>query len=397
VAAWVAWSAQASPAATAADGHGTILVDGEKVFLIGLSAPPPLGGTTPWGTDSLDEVVAAGVNLVKAGPIRARWTLAQLAEARRWNEAAARRGIHTWVNLRELARAMPGSEEEALLAQVVSTLRGDAGLGFWKGADEPFFAGWPAPSLAHAFELTKSFDPDHLQVIIQAARGGAADLAPYSSVTNVHGVDVYPVRYVDAAPDLHRVGRWVRRIASVTPSHAVVATLQICFSGSDDPRGSGGYVLPTRKQERYMVYDAILNGARGLNFFNGAAPQCLGRRDAEAGWNWTFWRTVLRRLVLEVGPKSPLYRALLAPGAGLSLRVSDRRGMQVITRRVGFRDLWVVAARHGAGRAVVRFGGLPSWVTQGTVYQEQRRVAARGGAFADVFSRWAVHVYHFRG
>jgi len=58
-------------------------------------------------------------------------------------------------------------------------------------------------------------------------------------------------------------------------------------------------------------------------------------------------------------------------------------------------DLWVIAARSGAGTARVTFKGLPLWTRRATVYTEGRSVTAAGGSFHDDFSQWGVHVYHF--
>ena len=62
--------------------------------------------------------------------------------------------------------------------------------------------------------------------------------------------------------------------------------------------------MPTRAQERYMLYDAILNGARAVAFFGGDLRGCWNARDAASGWNWTFWHDVLRGLVSEISAKS---------------------------------------------------------------------------------------------
>ena len=52
---------------------------------------------------------------------------------------------------------------------------------------------------------------------IEAPRGTVADLAPYSSVTDVHGVDIYPVSLAHPDPDLGAVGRWTATLASISP------------------------------------------------------------------------------------------------------------------------------------------------------------------------------------
>ena len=396
-----AGSAAATP--TSYDRDGTILVGGAKVFPIVLTLPPPLGGMTPSGRDGLDEVASAGVNFVRAGPIRTTPADAIVADAQAWNRAAAARGIHTWVYLRELALAQPGTPEDAMLRSVVAALKNDRGLGLWKGADEPRWMGW-APSLLHyAYCLTtsrgdpswcdtsRSLDPSHLWVTIQAPVGSASDLAPYSAVTDIHGVDPYPIAVGVSNPDLHHVGRWTEAVASVTPNRAVWTTLQICFSGSSD--ASGRFVLPTWAQERYMAYDAIINGARALNFFGGANPRCWTAADAARGWNWSFWNAVLRPLIVEIGPRSPLYPALLHPATAVSMTATDATTQ--VTSRAGTGETWVLAARHGEGEAEVTLSGLPPSTTTGTVYTEGRSVAVRDGAFTDHFAKWDVHVYRF--
>jgi hypothetical protein len=385
----------AGAASTTIDARGTILVDGLKAFPIGLTRPPALDARTPWGTDALTEVTSAGVTLLRVDPLDGRWSAEALAAARAWNAAAAARGARTWVNLRELTSAGPGTPEEASLQEAVGALKDDPGLGMWKGADEPWWTGLGPERLHHAYSATKTIDPSHLWVTIQAPRGNPWDLAPYSAVTDLHGVNVYPVDYRIPDPRLDAVGRWTRAIRSVTPNQAVFATLQICFSGSDDPAGSGAYVMPTRRQERYMIYDAIINGARALNFFGGNYRECLSGTDLEAGWNWTFWNTVLKSLIMEIGPRSALYPALLAPGTDRALWPSDAT-TQLRSRQVGTRDIWVIAARHGRGTKRVTIRGLPRSVRGGIVYTERRRVAVRNGAFTDTFGRWAVHVYRFR-
>lgn len=377
------------------DASGTFVIDGTEVFPITLSKPPQIDSRTPWGTDGLAEVASAGVNLLKIGPPpRVPWTEAAVADVQKWNESAAARGMHTWVDLRELAHAQPGTPEEALLRTLATRVKDSPGMGMWKGADEPWWTGLAWYEIQHAYAVAKSIDPVHPWVLIQAPRGTELDLAPYTGVTDAHGVDIYPVRYGLTNPDLHRVGRWTRRIASITPGKPVFTVLQVCYSGSFDRMGSGAYVLPTREQERYMAYDAIVNGARGLFFYGGDDPHCFNGTDAAVGWNWTFWNAVLKNLILEVGPKGLLQPALLAPGPGLRLS-SDNRTTQLWNRRVGT-DIWVIAARHGVGTRRVTVKGLPRSIRSGRVYWEGRSVRVRNGVFTDTFRQWGVHVYRFR-
>jgi hypothetical protein len=388
---------RAGAARTTYDANGTILVNGVKTFPIALNKPPPLAGRTPWGTDALDEVVGGGVTLLGAGPLGRDWNDDDdLTDAHAWTAAASARGVHAWIHLRELARAAPGTRAEERLRAVVRALARDPGLALWKTVDEPWWSGYPVTALEYSYALLKSLDSAHLSFVVQAPRGTPGDLAPYAAVADVHGVDPYPVGYGQPDPNLHVVGAWTEKIASVTPHQVVMTTLAICFAGSADRAGSGAFVLPTLRQARYMAYDAIMNGARALNFYGGHVRSCHAQQDGGLEWNWTYWANVLRPLLAEIGRRSRLYPVLLAPGSTLAVRSSDLQ-TPVIARRVG-REVWLIAARWGRGSARVRFSGLPrSLASRGWVYREGgRQVVARGGAFTDRFSRWDVHVYRFR-
>lgn len=390
---------------TSYDVHGAFRVNGRRFFPIGVTMPPPLDGRTPWGTAAVDELVGGGVTVFRTGPSNREWTDELLAYAQAWNEAAAARGVFTWVHLRELAEALPGTEREARLRQVVEALRDSPGLGLWKGVDEP----WPRllpPALRHAYDVVKETDPNHLfhTVFGPFSRDGTMlhkapdppDLRPYNAVTDTHGIDVYPVyHHLQGVrePKLHMVGRWLAALRRATGRNALTTTLQICFKGSKNRQGDD-FVLPTRRQERYMVYDAIINGARGLFFFGGELPRCQTERDRALGWNWTFWNRVLEDLVDEIAEGSPLHAALLRPETTVRLRTNSTRTGAI--RRYGRSgELWVIAAHNGGQTRAVTIRGLPPWARSGRLYPGGGRVTAAGGKLTLHFPRWGVRVVRF--
>jgi hypothetical protein len=404
---WFLLPGAAAAAVTTVDRHGTTLVDGRKVFPIVLAKGPERGSTTPAGLDALDEVASAGVNFLKVGPASTVWSDADTADAIGWNLEAAKRGIHTWINLSTLSRARPGSWEETQLRRVISSLERDPSgraIGMWKGAEEPWRYRIPPASLGFAYCLATSrgregcagrrpADSDHLWVTVQAPRGSPPGLTRYSAVTDVHGVNRYPVALGNPNPALHEVGLWTDTLARSTPNGSVWTTLQVCWSWSYD--ASGNFALPTKREERFMIYDSILNGARNLAFYGANNPKCWGAVDAVYRWNWTFWNEVLAPLVREINARSPIAPALVNPGSTRRL-ASDDASVQVISRRGAGRDLWVIAARSGEGSRDVTIDGLPPSATRGTVYTEGRSVTAADGWFTDKFERWDVHVYRFR-
>ena len=122
----------AAAATTRLDRHGTVVLDGRKVFPIALAKGPP--------ADGFAEVAAAGVNVLKVGPAGG-WTADDLARTIAENRAAASHGLSTWVNLSAFAQLRPGGWRESLLRHVVGTLEADpsaSAIALWKGADEPW-------------------------------------------------------------------------------------------------------------------------------------------------------------------------------------------------------------------------------------------------------------------
>ena len=67
-----------------------VMIDGKKVFPLGLSNPSPLSGKTPSGNDAWSEVAGAGANFVRSAQVD--WSLqqieAQIAAQAAWIHAA---------------------------------------------------------------------------------------------------------------------------------------------------------------------------------------------------------------------------------------------------------------------------------------------------------------------
>jgi hypothetical protein len=391
------------------DANGGFIVDRRPTFLIALSTPPPLSGRTPEGLPGPVEIVRAGVNLVRVGPRWTGWTRRELERVLAWDRIAVLLGVHTWVRLNAFAATQPRWRGDAHLAAIVHALTSSpfaAGIGLWQGADEPWSRGISARSLAFFYCRVSSrgdprscadeptLDRHHPLVTILAPSGSRVALAPYSDVTDSLGVDVYPVTLNNAdSPDLHMVGVWTRTIARITPNDSVWTTLQICSKHAYNAE-TGAYVLPSAYQERYMVYDAIINGARGISFFGGGNPRCWSPTDRRYGWNWSFWNSVLVRLIEQIGPHSALGPALDNVVSNDVLPTSDP-GAEVISR-IGHtpkRQLFVIAARSNPGGGHVTISGLPASVKSAAVYGEHRTVRVSDGTLSDTFRQWQVHVY----
>ena len=104
-----------------------------------------------------------------------------------------------------------------------------------------------------------------------------------------------------------------------------------------------------------MAYEAIIEGARGLMFFGGHMTEVCVPEDAAAGWNWSFWRQVLRPLVREL--TSPeLHPALIVNNDSAEREAEDcplgHRDRRPAQQRLGvpLRDRGQARRRHRAGQ-----------------------------------------------
>ena len=339
---------------------------------------------------------------MRSGPTgNGDWTAAYMKEEIHLLDVAARYHMHAAPWLKELADFPPtAAAKEKRLEEVINALKNHPGLGVWKGDDEPEWGKKSPANLRHIYEIIKKVDPNHPVWIVQAPRGTVQSLAAYNDTLDITGTDIYPIGYPPGShsllpnKEISMVGDYTQRMREVTQGKKPFwMTLQIAWSGV---AGKGKTLrFPTFAQERFMTYEAIINGARGLIYFGGNLPVTFNDRDAKLGWNWTFWECVLRPVVEEVGANGPLAEAMVAPDSTLPIR-SDGKGIEFVVRETP-QALYVLAcARDPSVTAQVKFTGLPAGAGEGKVlFEEPRTVKVAGGSFEDWFGPYEVHVYRF--
>jgi hypothetical protein len=152
--------------------------------------------------------------------------------------------------------------------------------------------------------------------------------------------------------------------------------------------------FPTFPEERFMTYQAIINGARGLTYFGGGLSKGLSDQDRKLGWNWHFWSRVLRPVIEEVGAKSPLYPALVAPDSKLPVSVKGE-GIEFCVREVSG-EVFLLACKREGPPIKAQFSGLSEAAGGDVLFEEPRTVQVKAGKFSDWFAPFEVHVYHFK-
>jgi hypothetical protein len=171
--------------------------------------------------------------------------------------------------------------------------------------------------------------------------------------------------------------------------------LQIAWSGVLPPAHVPRF--PTLLEERFMAYQAIVAGARGLAFFGGHLTQLMRPADAQSGWNWTFWERVLKPLVTELS-STAIAPALVAPAATVTI-TANAADIDFVTRQAdGF--LYLIAVRRGSSTSQITFSGLPAGIGGGEVLFEYaqgrfRQITVTSSGFHDWFGPHDSHVYRF--
>jgi hypothetical protein len=339
----------------------------------------------------------------------------QIASVIQELDAAAEHTLQLWVALAGIDNDLA---HRSLLDRIVGVLKAHPGLGAWKGADEPAHGHVPAAGCVAVYKHLRSLDPDHPVVLIEAPRGPSPDphardvpltvpaVAPYAAACDIHGIDIYPVSeppglHAGGPPvntDISVVGDMTRLIVRASPGHAIWTTLQIAWSGVVPPHPT---IFPTLPQARFMAYDAIIAGARGLFFFGGQIQAAMSAADRRLGWNWTYWRRVLQPLLQELtdaahGP------ALTAP-LSAHKPAASAADVAVSAREAGQFFYLLAARRSPTSTGKIRFTGLPAGIRSGTVLAHPggnpaRELTVSAGAFTDPspFAPHNARMYRFR-
>src|SRR5258705_5249920 len=193
------WSSRAA-SHISINSNQVLVIDGKTVFPIGFTMPPPPDGKTPNGKDAIGELREAGATFLRTGVMGKEWDNDAITQELRYQDAAAKCGMHCWVFLRELGSIPDGDlKREAMLRKVVTALKSHPGLGVWKGEDEPEWGKRPIPPLVRTREIIRELDTNHPIAVTHAPRGTIESLRRYNAAADITGADIYPIGFPPAA------------------------------------------------------------------------------------------------------------------------------------------------------------------------------------------------------
>ena len=391
----------AKAATVTIDKDQFFVVNGERVFPFFFMLAPPPDARTPSGADAWRELKQYGTVFHHCNVLPGQWGAAGEARIDRMLARSAETGLLCAVAIRDLDAPQPGNAAtESELRRVIAKYKDHPGLGIWKGSDEPEWGKVVPERCQRFYDIVHKMDPKHPVWLIQAPRGTPESLKRYDAACDIAGLDIYPVSYPPGRhshlpnKSLSVVGdytRWIREIHG--NARPVVMCLQVCWSGVANPGRTLRF--PTFPEQRYMSYQAIINGARGLLYFGADYQACLNERDRTLGWNWTYYDRVLKPVLDELRPGGPLYPALVAPDSKLPVTVEGAGDVEFTFHETAGADYLIASKREGS-TVQVKFRGLPAWIREGQVlFEEPRKVAVTSDGFDDWFGPNEVHVYRF--
>ena len=379
------------------DEHNRILLNGKPWFPIVFTPfGPPLGAKDPNGRDAIEVLAAGGVDGFRIG--RGIKTPEDEEMYAKYLDWFAEHGVYGFPYIAKLSVFEPQApERKERLKEIVERFKYHPAMAVWKTDDEPAWGKAPIEGLMEAYKYLKEIDPDHPAWMAHAPRDTVDILREYCKACDMTGIDIYPI-----SVPMGKHGHLPNKEISVVGDYAdfinqavdgkkpFLMILQVCWSGVVPPNNV--LVYPTFHQERYMAYQAIIKGARGLVFFG--MPVALQGRDAELGYNWTFWDEILKPLLREIGKGSELHSALLAPNSKPSLKATGAPDIEFTVREVGS-FVYILAAKRESAEAPVTFSG--NWLKgEVEVMFEGRTLEAKDGSFTDRFGPNDVHVYKVR-
>jgi len=384
----------ASAATVLIDKDNRWIVDGKPYFALGLSGAPPADLKTPNGKDGWAELASGGINWMRIGAYP--WKQEAIGDVQAQMDAAARAGIRGMLAIWDLS-APVNPKQEAELRQAIERFKGHPALVAYKDVDEPAWGKRPLPPIVKGYEIIRQLDPAHPVVMVNAPRNTIEELRRYAVACDGTGVDIYPVSVPmgkhSGLPNkqISVVGDYTKRMIEVVHGKKpVLLVLQITFSGTTPPKNI--LVRPTFDQQRYMTYQAIIDGANGIMYFGGYIA--LNERDQKLGFNWTYWYDVLKPLLAELGPGSELYPVITAPSSDdVKIGVEGASDIEVLARKVNGKT-YILAAKREGDTVQVKLTGLSGNGEADVVY-ENRKVPVNWGVIQDEFKPNSVHVYRF--
>lgn len=303
-----------------------------------------------------------------------------LTKVKAYLDRAAAAGIKVMV---EIPRLEVRRDHRWVIVELVKALKNHPAVYGWYLFDEPEFMQISPALLKRVYNAIKTEDPNHTVAI---AFGRLERVEPYLQALDTLVYFRYPCHY--NSPEF--CGFEDGSFKSLAARAAAIArkrgnfwmALQGYGEGKDGKPTKFNRRLPTLKEERYMIYSAVLAPANGLLF-------------------WTHYRSqqqwidgVLTPLVRELREYLP---AITNRDTVVPKVVSDASIETRLFRYPQTGDLLLVAINNSPQSFIANMALQPQVrVNSAQVKAENREIAIEEGKLSDAFEPFAVHVYQLQ-
>lgn len=225
--------------------------------------------------------------------------------------------------------------------------------------------------MVQGYEKLRALDPNHPVWMNHAPRNQIAQLAAFGKAADAAGCDIYPVPF---SPKVGHSDLWNRTLSSVgaytdrmqesIPGKPVWMVLQ-GFGWADIQEGLSeadkqDLRRPSHAESRFMAFDAIVHGARGILYW--------GTFAVEKGA--PFWAD-LAKVTQELRDLQPV---ISAPDAKVKIDVTFKetwgsvdRGVRVLPKHVGGK-VWLLVVNEWSDPLLYTLSGLKK--LNGAVYTD---------------------------
>jgi hypothetical protein len=329
-----------------------------------------------------------------------------------WREEldrAAKLGMKVW------ARGVNGfsvdsPEIEDRIRRQILELRLHPALLFWEYQDEPAHNRVSVLNTLKGQAILRKLDPHHPALIVECP-DAAEWISPWKGIGDLYAFDLYPVpaelRYGSLANhDITQIGDYMDLILRTRGDSPMLAVLQ---AWSWDPLKYGKAGYPTPQQSRFMAYQAVIHGAKGLFYYgqvhcsrpNSAArlssqSQDPARRRSEFeeciklnSWFWDQHRGFFR----ELDKATNIFVLKDADASKRIIPSAGGEGIEYLTKQSGSKlYLFAVNARGEEQKTCFRVPGKAHDSAMFVPF-ENRTIDVREGVFCDAFAPYDTHVY----
>lgn len=209
------------------------------------------------------------------------------------------------------------------------------------------------PRMREGIALVRELDTRHrLFWINEAIKSDLYYVRQYLDCVDITGCDVYPIKKDYREPAL--VGQSTERWNLTGRGKPVWMVLQ-AFSWNElgDYYGATEVVYPTFSESRFMAYDAIVRGARGVLYWGSAYLKSEPFRQSI----YALTRELAALQELLVAPNMPELRLRVI----VDEAESERAAVYAIARQVGGERLIVVVNEDETRHMGIELTGLEAW------------------------------------